>query len=535
MARPWGSAAGAGMLATALLLSACGGGGDSDSTSADGGTDSADEGCTTERAGGSVTMAMGTQPTGLDPSAINGSPSTGAIEVVQIYDALMQYNKETAEYEPRVAESLEPNDAFDEWTLTLRPDVTFGNGDPLDAEAVKASLVRSQSDANKSTYRNLARQITDITVEDASTLVLTLEQPWAGFPFTLANTPGMIVNTAVAEAAGEGFALNPTGAGVGPYEVDSFAVGDELVLKAKDDYWGGEVCIKELRFIPVTQDSAAYDAFQAGEVQAAWLRTPLIVAQTQDDDVEGILTYQNAANVVIMNAGVRGSTPPTTDVRVRQAVAHAIDVDAVDQRADEGTGQPTTAILGDNSAYYSGATGPEFDRELATEKLEEAKADGYDGSIRLICPSSKAEQGLALEAQLEAAGFDVALEQVANISDLVAAVIVRADYDLACFGLNILDEGLWPTLTNSLASDSPSNYSGYVDPRADELLDELRVASSKDEISDVMAELQDVWNDTVPAVILNSSPNRTIHVDELKGLQSTSNSLIFYADAYLAE
>lgn len=531
MDRPLRRIIGVYALGSALVLSGCGGSASSDSPDAA----ALEGGCTSERMGGTATMAMGGQPAGLDPLAINGTPSTGGIELVQIYDTLMQYDPKTTKYEPRVAESLEPNAEFDEWTLKLRPDVAFGNGDPLTAEAVKASLLRSQSEANRGTYRNLALQIAEMEVVDERTLVMTLKQPWAGFPFMLANTPGMIVNTAVAKAAGEGFATDPAGAGVGPYEVKRFARGEELVLSAKDDYWGGPVCIKTLRFIPLPQDSGKYDAFRAGEIEAAWIRDPLTVHRTEKDDVPGIVTYQNAANVLMLNSGVRGSKAPTTDIRIRQAVAHAIDVKAVDKRANEGTGFPTSAILGKKSPYFTGAAGTVFDRAKATALLNQAKGEGYDGSIRLICPKTSEEQGLAIEAQLEAAGFNVALKSVATIGELVEAVIIRADYDLSCFGLNIIDEGLWPTLSNSLASGSPSNYGGLGEPKMDAALDRLRVAATPEKITAAMAEIQRLWNEYVPAVVLNSAPNKTIHVEKLHNLQPTSNSLVYFADAFLGK
>ncbi len=527
-----------GVAGLALVLAGCGGtSGSEDGAGGNNGTGASAEAggeCTADRVGGSVTMAMGSQPTGLDPFVVNGTPSTGGMEIIQIYDTLLQYDKETHTYEPRVAESIESNDEFDEWTVKIRPDITFGNGDPLDAAAVKASIERFQSEENRGTYRNLAMLITKMTVQDDSTIVFNLSEPWATFPFALANTPGMIVNTKVAEERGEKFVTDPSGAGVGPYEVTKFTPGEEIVLTAKDDYWGGPVCIETIRFIPMPTDSGKYEAFRAGELQAAWMREPLTIDQTQQEEVPAILTYQNAANVLILNSGVRGTEAPTTDVRVRQAIAHAIDVNAVDDRANEGTGSATNAILGENSGFFTGAEGLPYDRDKAGDLIAQAKADGFDGKINMLCAKGSEEMGLAVSAQLGAAGFDVEYESLTDSAAIVDRVIIKADFDVSCFGLNLIDEGLWPTMTNSLSSTSQSNYGGLQDPAIDELLSELRMASTTEEIGAAVAELQKRWNEVVPAVVLNSAPNATIYADNLHNLQPTSNSLVYFSDAYLS-
>lgn len=513
-----------------LILTGCGDGGKSAPESAA----NAEGECTAERVGGTVTMAMGAQPSGLDPLSINGTPSTGGMELAQIYDTLMSYDAENKSYEPRVAQSLDHNAEYDEWTLGLRPDVVFGNGDPLTAEAVKFSLERFQSDKNKGTYRNLALEISEMEVVDSTTLVIRLKRPWATFPFALANTPGMIVNTKIVDERGDGFVTNPAGAGVGAYEPTEYAPGEKIVLTAKKDYWAGPVCVEEIRFVPMATDSNKYDSFRSGEVEAAWLRQPSTIDETDKDDVAGFKTFQNAANVLLLNSGVRDSNPPTKDVNIRRAISYAIDVDAIDQRQNKGTGAPTTSILGEESGFANAATGPQHDQAKAVALVEQAKRDGYDGKLRLVSAMANQESGLAVEAYLRAAGFDVSLETLPDTAAIVDRVIIKADYDVAFFGMNLIDEGLWATVTNSLSSTSKSNYGGLQDPATDAVLDELRVAGTPDEISAAMEDLQEAWNASVPAVILNASPNKTIHVDNLHNLHPTSNSLVFFADAYLS-
>ena len=540
MTKSWLKAA---SLAAALTLVAAGCGGDGDENDAAGPSETpatseaaAGAECTEERQGGQVTMGVLTQPRGLDPLVAAGAASTGGIEMAAIYDTLVEYDIESGEYRPRVAESLEPNDDFTEWTLTLREGVTFGNGDPLTAEAVEASITRFQSDANTGPYRALALTITGMEVVDERTLVLTLDEGWAGFPFVLANSGGMIVNTAVADAAGEGFGTNPVGAGVGPYEITRFAANEEIVLTAKDDYWDGPVCIEELRFVAIPGDAITYDSFQSGELQAAFLRDPVVIRNADDAGVASLKNLQNAGNVILINNGVRDSEPVTADVRVRRAISAAIDVEAINERVYEGAGQPTKAVIGEKSRLADGIEldEPPTDPELAQGLVEEVKGEtDWDGSLRLTCPQAREEAALTVQAQLNAVGFDVELDMVPTTSELVEKVIVRADFDISCWGLNYLDDALWPTMNNTMRSDSPSNYGGHQNPAFDEALAALRVASTVEEEQAAVEDLQAAWTDTVPAVILESLQPAIILAEDLQGVTMTINTLVFFDDAYL--
>lgn len=487
--------------------------------------------CTADKAGGELTVGMSSQPTSLDPTKVQASATTGGIELLQIYDSLVKFDPDTGAYEGAVAESLEPDPTFTTWTLTLRPDVTFGNGDPLDATAVKASIERFAQTAT-GTYRSLASQITSIEVRDPLTAVLTLSEPWSGFPFTLANAPGMIVNTKLADAAGDAFGANPAGGGVGPFEFQSMVPGEEIVLQAKADYWDGPVCIDTLRFVPSLTEQGRYDAFETGEFGAAWMRDPKLVTQSEADGIDGFTTYQNVQNLVLFNAGA--SESPANDVRVRQAVAHLVDQQSIADRVWDGAGNPTGAVIGESSAWYQDLTGPELDPDAAASLIAEAKADGWDGKLRLICPSSSQDIGITIESQLEAGGIDVDLTITSDFNQHISAVAVSHDFDLATWGMNILDDGLWATLNNNLNSASQgTNFGGYSDPNMDAALADLRVASNDEDTLGALAAVQAAWSDTVPGVVLNAGPARTIYADNVHGIVPQGNLLVRFGSAYV--
>lgn len=487
--------------------------------------------CTADRAGGALTVGMSSQPASLDPAKVQGAATTGGIELLQIYDSLMRYDPDTGEYEPRVAESLEPDATFQTWTLTLRDGVTFGNGDPLDAAAVKASIERFVATAT-GTYKTLAAQITSMDVVNDLELTISLGEPWAGFPFTLANTPGMIVNTAVADAAGDAFGAAPTGAGVGPFEFASMAPGEEIVLTAKADHWAGPVCVERLRFVPSVLEQTRIESFETGEFDAVWLRDPEIVQQTEDDGVGGFTTYQNIQNVLLFNVAV--SESPANDVLVRQAVAHLVDQDQIAQRAWGGAGNPTGAVLGENSRYFAGLEGPTVDPAAAADDIEQAKAAGWDGRLHIVCPSTGEEVAITIESQLEAAGIDVQLDVVADFGQLIDTVTSKKDFDAACWGMNILDDGLWATLNNNLSSTVVgTNFAAFGDAEMDAALADLRVAGTDEQILAAMAVVQERWTAALPGVVLNAGPVRTVYGDHVHGIVPTGNALVYFGGAYV--
>ena len=249
------------VMAATLIAAGCGGDDDSsaDSTTGSGSATTAasgasstsapaDGGCTASTPKGDITMGSFTEATSLDPVVSRGAGVTGGTEMASIYDTLMRWNPDEQEYEPRIADSVEPNADFTVWTLKLHPGVKFGNGDAFTSAAVKASIERFQAPDSKSRWANLSRNITSMATPDDLTVVFTLGDAWATFPYLMAHEVGMIVNPAVVTQLGaEAFGKLPVGGGAGAFEPVSFSPGEGIVMKGRDDY-GGPVCIDQLHF-----------------------------------------------------------------------------------------------------------------------------------------------------------------------------------------------------------------------------------------------------------------------------------------------
>jgi peptide/nickel transport system substrate-binding protein len=526
----WKAAAVA-LLAIAGLVAAACGGDDTDGGPPAASPSSETDECDASRVGGELSFAVFSETRGLDPVVAAGGGTAGQTELTALYDTLMRYDPDAASFEPWLARSLEPNSDSTVWTLELRPDVTFGSGNPVTAEAVRFSIARHQDPDNRASAYQDTLQIADMQVVDDLTLVFTLDEPWGTFPALLADMPGMVVDPAVLGDLGEdAFNTNPVGAGAGPYEVSNFTPGEEIVFEAKPDYWGGPVCVERLRFVDIPTDQATYDALELGEVDVAFLREPQVVAQAKADGVDHHSEVVNLGNFLMINSGI--NDPVAADPRIRQAVAHAVDQTVVDDRATGGEGLPTSAIVPDGSAISPGVDGPGVDTTEASRLVGEARADGWDGTISLVCSNSTPDMGITLQAQLQAVGFDVSLEQLAT-PDLVTRVFVDQNYDLACSGAGVSEAS--PAVRLARFFGTGNALTGFGDPQFDEALRELKRAATPDQMQTAMVTVQEIWNDTVPSVSLSAVENVIAWNDRVHGLVFNENYSFYFAKAYVTE
>jgi peptide/nickel transport system substrate-binding protein len=494
-------------------------------------------GCAEEDMGGTLTFGQYTEPIGLDPLVQTARGTFGGTELTAVYDTLMRYDPQTAEYEPRVAESLEPNDEFTDWTLTLREGVTFPDGAPLTSEVVKFSVERHMAEDSRSTYRNLlTTNLGSIEVVDDLSLVFHLNVRWTGFASLLGAPPGMPVNPAVLEEGGpEALANPPQNAGVGPFTVARYAPDEEIVMAKREDYWGGPVCLDELRFVRVPGGDATYDAFRNGELDVAFLREPTTIADARADGVSIDSSIVNGGGQLMINNGAQNRTPPTTDVRIRQALAHALDPELINERVYDGTGLPTSAMVYEESRLYQDLEGPEYDPERARELVEEVEAEGeWDGSIEVTLNNApeSVELGIVVEALLEDAGFEAEVDSSRSIDEVISQVITEANYEVAGWSLSMSDASPWTDLTERI-DDNP--YMGYADPDMQAALTELREAATPEAELEAMATIQEVWTETVPSLIYSAVEDVVIWSDQVEGLVPTHYSVMYFDDAHVGE
>ena len=504
----------------AVLLAAAGcGGGSHDSAS-------------TTKTGGTITMAAWSATKSLDPTGAAGTGNSSGAELGALYDTLMRYNPDNGKYEPQTAESLTPNDDFTQWTLKLRPNITFSDGTAYDSAAVVASIKRHVTKRSNSV--SLVTPITGYATPDPLTVVFTLSFPWNAFPFALASAPGMIVSPAAVTKEGDKLGTDPEGAGAGPFVLDSFKPGESLTLKKNPHYWGGNVNLDGLKFIYVGTGPQTYEAFHAGEVQVAFLRDAAAMADAKDDGAKGFTVRYSANDTLIMN-NLKG---PTADPRIRQAVAASIDLKTLNDRVYQGNGEMTTALIAPQSRWYDGVAGPSYDIGKAKQLVSEVKTTGWNGHIRVSCHTGLPTWGTAVKGMLEAAGFTVDLTDQQEIAANTSAVIVKKDFDLACFGSSISDAEPFFAINrdfNSVfAGQGGGNYSGYKNPDVDKAIAAGRAAKNEGDVKAAISTIAKAYTRDVPFLALTAQPEEVLIAKNVKGVVLNASSVVSFAKASLS-
>ena len=439
--------------------------------------------------GGTLTFASYAPVTSLDPARTQPSGSTGGTEMAAVYDVLMRYDTGSRSFQPQLAESLEEGPDALTWTMKLRGGVTFSDGSRFDAAAVVASIDR-YNQRRGSNSQLFQRTVRTIEATDPSTVVFTLNQPWHTFPAMLAQGHGMIV----APTSQQGDRFDPIGAG--PFTVVGLEPQQELLLQARPDYWGGTPALDRLKFVAIAGEQPKIDALATGGVDMAFLRNAETVNQAKTQ-FPGVVETINMGMVGQLNAA---PGRPAADPRVRQAIAHAIDPQILDQRARGGEGLPGADMFQPWSKWHGAVAGTGPDTAKAKELLEQARADGFDGKLTYVGINDPDAQQLALavQAQLNAVGFDAALEFVGSTTVMVKRLYADRNYDMASGAFSASEVAPEIRLFSALHSSSSNNILGYASPRMDELIDNVLTAPDESAKRAVIDDIQTLVNADQP-------------------------------------
>ncbi|WP_336883307.1 ABC transporter substrate-binding protein [Rhodococcus globerulus] len=471
--------------------------------------------------GGTLTFGSYSSITTLDPSKTPVAGSVGGTELGAIYDSLLRYDPLGEEFVPKLAESMSPNSDFKTWILKLREGVTFSDGSPFDSQAVKWSLDRYVSNQGPQSSLYSSR-VASVDTPDASTVVFHLTDPWTGIQTMLATGPGMIV--APSSESSEQF--SPIGAGA--FALEKFAPYEELVLAARPDYYAGKPNLERLRIVSLPGSDTTVDSLVTGGLDVAHVRaSDTLIPDLIDQGYPGFLDLPSlsAQSQINMAPG-----RPGADIRVRQALALAVDPEALDLRINDGNGLPGQEIFQESSRWHNDVGPIGFDPAKAKELLDEAKSDGYDGKISLVSTQDPVGQNLALALQsmLNAVGFDFQIKYANSVADVVKTIFADRDFDLAGGALNLPDADPFERLYGTLKTGSQSNASGYSDAEMDSLLDKLGAATTDHEKKAVLAQIQERVNETVPWQTYGVVPILNVWGKNVHGVQQSMDGIMLF-------
>ncbi|MGJ3508021.1 ABC transporter substrate-binding protein [Enemella sp. A6] len=480
------------------------------------------------RKGGVVTYADMTEPRILDPAMMPSAAQAGATVLVAIHDQLVRYDVESGEYEPRVAESVVPNDDATEWVVTLREGVTFSDGTPLDADAVVFSVERYLRLRTGDDGSVIKANLDSVEKVDALTVKFVLKNPWPMFKAELAKGLGMIVHP---KSSDDPQSYRPIG--VGAFTLGEYRPQERLTLEANDKYWDGRPYLDGMRFVWLGDPETIVSAFEKGDVDAFMLQDPIQFEKLRENNTPGFVQISGLGLVVLINGA---DDRPGSNEKVRRALAHAIDEQDLKNRANGDAGVASKRLFSPASKWYDeDIDATPHDPQKAREYLEEAKGEGFDGSIELVslsAPSMRSE-ALALKAQLESVGFSVEQTELRSTADLINTVYVDKNFDISRSGLSISDNNPYAQLYGKFHSQSPSR-SMPADPEMDKLLNELRDTPMED-AGEILGKIEARFQETSSAIALAPRPSYVGWHEKIQGVTPTNDALSGWEKAWIAE
>ena len=398
-----------------------------------------------------------------------------------IYDPLLRKTAD-AQIEGNLATDFVYNDDLTELTLTLQEGITFSDGEPFNADAVKANIEARKLGAGSAS--EAAKSIEEVVIVDDTTVTLDLVAPNPGLLSALATYLGFMASP-VAIAAGT---LGTDPVGSGPYELNE-AESEAAVsytFDARDGYWNAEAFPFDTIVIkPFTDFTARYNALSTGQIQFMYGTSDMVataeadglVVQTVPGEWQGVIMQDRAGTVL----------PALGDVRVRQAINYALDRETILETYYNGLGQISTQTFNPASEAWVEALNEEYpyDPEKAKELLADAGyADGFtmpvgysEGFMTPLVP--------IVAQYLSEVGITVEPVGINGFANGGLETLTSQPSFMLSFSTNI---PAWTDVLNKLTPTSLWNHFGYTDDTVSSLLEEIPLTQG-DEQKELYQEL----------------------------------------------
>ena len=456
--------------------------------------------------GGELSFSVPSAPLRIDP-ALAGS-STEYIITNACYNTLLRVNP-ALELEPELAQSWEVSEDGLTYTIKLQTGVKFHHGKEMTAEDVVYTFDRIRDEATASNGRPLFEPVASIEAPDPATVIFRLNSPFADLPYHLGSTFGRIVPSDVPAES-----LNTAPVGTGPFKLEVYQPGSQIVLVKYPDYWEeGLPYLDMVNIVQIPEQTGQAAALTAGQTHIFHDVTPQTVSQLEESaDVTVVEIPSPSFQPICM----RCDMPPFDKVEVRQALKYSVDREGILQAVLLGHG----TIANDHqvppiSPFWTDTGTKTRDIEKAKELLAQA---GYAEGIDIELVASNERPGLVEMAtvvmQLAAeAGFRIELK-------IVPWDVFVAEYNETApffasnwFGRSSIDETLYPYLYTGAGW----NDERYSNPEVDRLLDEGRATVDTDKRKEIYAQIQQIVAEDGPQLIPYHKSYITAHRNEVKG------------------
>ncbi|MCK9930737.1 ABC transporter substrate-binding protein [Frankia sp. Mgl5] len=492
----------------ALVLGACGGGG---------GGGGGDSGPAVGASGDPVAGGHGrvltlSDPRTLDPAALGNAYATTGVIGNALYGTLMTTD-EAGEIQYTMAESFATTDHGTTFTLKLRPGLLFSDGTPLDAEAVKFNWDRIKDPATRATNLSEASMIASTEVVDDVTLTVTMTAPAPKYAQSvITSTLNWIASPTALRKGQQAFDKNPIGAG--PFTLESWTRQASIELVKNPRYWDAPKPYLDRLTLRTTSDaSQRYNTVLTGGADVAVESNPVNIDKATQAGLPNTVMKLSGGTFIALNT----RRAPFNDVRARQAVAAALDMDALNLAVYNGKAEPVDTLFVKASPFHSDTPLRSTDKAKAQRLFDELAAEGKPVSFTFSSAPTTENRTTAENIQAQLSTFTNVKAQV-KIIEVTELAALRTTHDFDAATSSAFFQDPEPRLSTAFGSGSAANLSGIDDPDLEDALLTGRTATSEEERRTAYDTVQQRLTDLAPIVFLARAEPSAISGKNVGGL-----------------
>ena len=448
-----------------------------------------------------ITVGVRLEPPHLDPTA-GAAAAIDEVVYANVFEGLTRIDENGA-VQPALAKSWAITDDGKTYTFMLQEGVSFHDGSSFDAEDVVFSLDRARGEDSVNAQKALFEPIQSVTATGPYEVQITLKRPTGNMLFNLGWGDAIMV----APESADTNKTNPVG--TGPFKFTKWVKGDSISIEKNPDYWGKEIKLDKATFKVIGDSAAAMAALMAENADAFPIfNAPELLPQIEADRRFEVFVGTTEGETILSTNNL---SKPFDDVRVRKAMAHAINRQALIDGAMFGHGTLIGSHFAPHHPAYLDLSGVyDYDLDKAKALMAEAgHADGFKARLHLPPPDYARNSGLIIASDLKKIGIELEIINV-EWATWLSQVFKGKDYDLTIVShTEPMDIGIY-------ARDG--YYFQYENADFNALIEELNATSDEATRTELLHKAQKMLNDDAVNGFLFQLPKTGVWNAKIKGL-----------------